>query len=194
MIIKGKVVKQDYIISNLGRPIVITENEIIIQQVIKRVSLIKYLFMSKKGKVILMIIITVLLLIILFTFWWNYYVGCNIWQRNCVFPSPKLVLTASSQEGKAPLKVNFNVEATGFASGHIAINCPDEQWEFEENIGSMSLSRDCVYPINGDSDERNFTNEHVYKKPGTYQIKFLLNKGGIFKNIIASNEVIIIVQ
>lgn len=143
--------------------------------------------MGNFKKLVTILSVLFLITLCLFFYFWRYFQGCYVWEYNCLFPSPEINIKASATRGEAPLEVEFTADISGYAKGHKDISCPDEQWEYGDGDGYLTLGSDCAYPLPRDVNT-SFSKRHTYKKPGVYEAYLKLS------DKVTSNKIQITVE
>jgi hypothetical protein len=98
---------------------------------------------------------------------------------------PSLSFKATPPVGFSPLRVRIVVDVRGGADDYAEFYCPSIEWDWGDGTISES-SEDCdPYEAGKSTIKRRFSNEHVFRSSGTYQVYFRLKQKD--KTISASN-------
>lgn len=131
----------------------------------------------KKNEIILTTSVFTALIVSAAILWWRLTVGCNVWEAQCVFLSPKIQLTANTVQGKVPLKVEFTVTANGIPLGHPLYYCHKDR--FENGITTIEGFPQCTKRKWGDPeiDTQIRTYDYTYKESGVYTAQYHIMSG-----------------
>ena len=106
-------------------------------------------------------------------------------QRDGGDRKPSLSLKATPPVGFSPLRVRVVVEVRGGSDDYADFYCPTIEWDWGNGTVSES-SEDCdPYQAGKSTIRRRFSNEHVFRQSGTYQVFFRLKQRD--KTIAASS-------
>lgn len=132
-----------------------------------------------------------ILLLVVGCITWQHFVGCTVWQTECVFPHTQLTLEADRVEGVAPLTVSFSVKIDRLRSSHPMWYCAG--YRFDDGLLIRGATPTCA-AFQGDSTlvSKTETFKTIYTKPGTYRAVYSMTHGS--KTIASSNELIITVR
>jgi hypothetical protein len=89
---------------------------------------------------------------------------------------PKLDLRANPRMAFSPVNVFFTAEFTG-GDDLEDYHCPEIEWDWDDEGKSVQES-DCEPWTEGTKIERRFSNDHDYRKAGTYNVKATFRRSG----------------
>jgi PKD domain-containing protein len=101
---------------------------------------------------------------------------------------PQLTLQAHPRVGFAPLRVSVRAQLENVIQTDSFFGCLWQSWNFGDGAVSSQKS-DC----GGAQAETSFNEEHIYRKPGTYVVQFVLGDTQVLSNpvsirVIGSDE------
>ena len=89
---------------------------------------------------------------------------------------PKLDLRANPRMAFSPVNVFFTAEFMG-GDDIEEFHCPEIEWDWDDEGKSVQES-DCDPWTEGTKIERRFSNDHDYRKAGTYNVKATFRRSG----------------
>jgi hypothetical protein len=89
---------------------------------------------------------------------------------------PKLDLRANPRMAFSPVNVFFTAEFMG-GDDLEEYHCPEIEWDWDDEGKSVQES-DCEPWAEGTKIERRFSNDHDYRKAGTYNVKATFRRSG----------------
>lgn len=114
------------------------------------------------------------------TYLWQLHVGQADAAETELVPTPApfpgdftLVLSAEPLTGSAPLTVQFEAILTGGPDNSYELYCASEYWELGDGHG-LGLAHACEEWTPAARLPRNYSLEHQYQSPGTYEVSFRL--------------------
>lgn len=89
---------------------------------------------------------------------------------------PKLDLRANPRMAFSPVNVFFTAEFMG-GDDIEEFHCPEIEWDWDDGGKSVQES-DCAPWTEGTKIERRFSNDHDYRKAGSYNVKATFRRTG----------------
>ena len=89
---------------------------------------------------------------------------------------PGLELRATPRYSFSPARIMFTAELKG-GDDVEALYCPEIEWDWDDEGKSVQES-DCDPWTEGTKIERRFSNDHDYRKAGTYNVKATFRRSG----------------
>jgi len=102
---------------------------------------------------------------------------------------PRLELRAAPRMAVSPAQVLFTAELKG-GDDVEEYHCPEIEWDWDDG-GKSGHEPDCEPFAPGMTIERRFTEEHVFSKQGTYNVKITMRRAD---RVIASTRVTVTVR
>lgn len=150
--------------------------------------------MKKSLLTIVAIILT--LSVFVFAVLWKNFVGCNIWQQQCLFPGTHIALEVDVVEGETPLTVNYKKVYENVRRHHPYYWCFDTVTieKTPEGEAVQLTENTCIKERKPENvlEEWTETTTKTYTEPGTYTRQFGLSRGT--KPFLLSNTITVTVK
>lgn len=89
---------------------------------------------------------------------------------------PKLTLKAQPQISISPARITLTAELTGGANDFEEFYCPTIEWDWGDETTSEATNDCDPYQAGKSEIKRRFTVQHIYQRPGRYQVYFRLKR------------------